>query len=114
MNIKERKKVYVAWVNTDLTEGKGHQVPLAVCELEATAIRLGTHQDVQGTDATVMEDWAFTMPDSPYRWYIPGRVIQASVEDKKVQELRDAKRIVIAKLREAGITEEELKLISNL
>jgi len=31
--------VYVAMTNTDLTEGRGWQIPLAVCEAESTAIR---------------------------------------------------------------------------
>ena len=37
----DSKKVWIAWGNTDLTEGKGAAYPKHICELEATAIRLG-------------------------------------------------------------------------
>lgn len=36
----EKRTVYVAYTNTDCTEGRGRDVPIAVCSAEATALRL--------------------------------------------------------------------------
>ena len=40
IEIQESKTVFIAWTNTDLTEGRGVQIPLAVCESQTTAKRL--------------------------------------------------------------------------
>ena len=50
---REKRTVWVAYTNTDCNEGRGHDVPIAVCAAEATALRLARKQYVQGTDARV-------------------------------------------------------------
>jgi hypothetical protein len=52
---KGRMDCWVVWVNEDLTEGRGAQKVLAVCEKEATARRLARGADTQGADGRVME-----------------------------------------------------------
>jgi hypothetical protein len=46
----EKRTVWVAYTNTDCTEGRGYDVPIAVCAAEATAVRLARKQYVQGSD----------------------------------------------------------------
>ena len=58
MKIEDSKKVWVAWSNTDLTEGRGKPIPKAVCEEESTAVRLGKKGDVQGSDCYISESIA--------------------------------------------------------
>lgn len=111
--IKETKQVFVAWTNTDLTEGKGQQVPLVVCELESTAKRMGVRQNVQGCDCDVMADFAFRL-EGCYGWYIPGRITAPTAGDISAQKLMDSKRVVIEKMRAAGISEEEIKTVASL
>jgi hypothetical protein len=41
---------HVVWCNSDLTEGRGYEFPMFVCESQVTALRLGRKRGVQGTD----------------------------------------------------------------
>ena len=112
-HIVETKKVFVAWTNTDLTEGKGHQIPLVVCEQESTAKRIGERQNVQGCNCDVIGDFAFRIEGS-YVWYVPGRIFPPTKDDESAQKLVDSKRLVIEKMRAAGISEEEIKTVASL
>lgn len=47
------RTVWVAYTNTDLSEGRGVDVPIAYCAIEATAKRLALRQYVQGHDGPV-------------------------------------------------------------
>ena len=49
----QERTLYVAYTNTDLSEGRGRDVPIAVCELEVTAKRLAACRYAQGTDGPV-------------------------------------------------------------
>lgn len=53
MSISNKKTVWVAYTNTDCTEGRGYDIPIAVCELEVTARRLARGRHVQGSDGPV-------------------------------------------------------------
>lgn len=55
---KDTMEVYVAWVNSDLTEGRGYQRPLYVSESKAAVTRLGKGKSTQGCDAEVTQEVA--------------------------------------------------------
>lgn len=110
MEIQETKTVWVAWTNTDLTEGRGFVVPKAVCELETTAIRVGRRGSVMGSDCHVSEALAVKIKN---QWYVPGIIIPAKKADKALQKEADAKREVIAKAKAAGLTDDDIKILVN-
>jgi len=70
--------VFVAWVNTDLTEGRGAQIPLCICESKATAIRLGRAKDAQGTNASITKEIAIHING---KWHAPARIVSPSSKD---------------------------------
>lgn len=105
MKITNSKDVYVAWTNTDLTEGRGRQIPLAVCKVMATAIRLGHKGSVMGTDCDITKEKAFEIDG---KWVGPTRILPSTLEDDKVQVVANAKSEAIAKAKSLGMTEEEI------
>lgn len=110
MKIEDSRKVWVAWTNTDLTEGRGAEYPKAVCEEKATAIRLGKGGSVQGSSCKTTEEIAVRING---KWLVPGRILRPTREDKMLQEKIDAKTKAIEKAQAAGLTEEDIKALSN-
>lgn len=111
MSELKTKPVFVVWTNSDLTEGRGHQIPISVCEHEATAIRLSKRQGVQGTDATVQECEAVWHQGG---WAAPVRIIPPSKEDIALQNHIDAGKAILAKARAAGLTDDEIKQLKAI
>ena len=111
MTNKTEKGVWVVWTNTYLTEGRGQRYPLAVCELKATAIRLGKGKYVQGSDCPVSEVNALHWNDM---WYVPGRIIRPTTEDEKKQKQNDLQKKAEAKALELGLTTEEIMYIKKI
>ena len=108
-----KKLFYVAYSNSDLTEGRGYDIPIAVCELEATAIRRAHKQYVQGTNGPVR---SFDAIELDSRWYLPIQVtdvIKPSEEDKKVQKRLDEKRSAIERAKISGLTEADINILIN-
>lgn len=104
----ETRIVWVAYTNTDCTEGRGHDVPIAVCAAEATALRLARRQYVQGSDGPVRK---MELVKIDGIWYAPGAaitVIEPTREDVAAQVAIDAKREAIAKAKAAGLTDADL------
>lgn len=110
MEIEKILKVWVAWTNTDLTEGKGFRVPKAVCKEKATAIRLGKKGSVQGCDCSITQEIAVLLVNG--QWLIPGEIIYPSKKDKLEQEKIDKKTAALKKAKDAGLTEEDIEAIS--
>jgi hypothetical protein len=116
MNETQKKTVYIAWTNTDLTEGRGVEYPLAVCALQATAHRLGRGKYVQGTDCRVtMEEVTLR----GFHWTGPVLLVQPSEADEAIeradQERHKAKQLIEAakeKARAAGLTEDEINALT--
>lgn len=96
---------YVAWTNTDLTEGRGSSFPLAVCQKEATALRLGKGQYVQGCDCDVTK---VELVEHDGRWYGPIRLVYPTVEDNAAQARLDKKHAATEKAKAAGLTDAEI------
>ena len=106
--MSETKTVWVAYTNTDCTEGRGHDVPIAVCAAEATAIRLARKQYVQGSDGPVR---SMELVNIDGKWYAPSAaidIVSPSREDVAAQAAIDAKREAVAKAKAAGLTDADL------
>lgn len=106
MEIEETKTVYVAWTNSDLTEGRGFMYPLAICETEATAIRRGSGGYVQGANCPVTAETAVKLHR---QWLVPGRIEPATDGDKRLQERIDLRNAAFEKARAAGLTDADIE-----
>jgi len=115
---------YIVWTNTDLTEGRGSEYPLAICETLSTAKRLAKGKYVMGTDCTVTESTIYrikTDHDGYYRWFGPIQLIDPSKEDidnediiKKQKDKEERLNTIIEKVRESMcLTDEEIKVLQN-
>lgn len=112
--MKENQTVWVAYTNTDCTEGRGMDVPIAVCAAEATAIRLARKRYVQGFDGPVRK---MELVKIDGKWFAPYDaivVIEPTREDIADQGMIDAKRNVMAKAKSAGLTDEELAALAGI
>lgn len=110
----ETKTVWVAYTNTDLTEGRGRQVPLHICEMKVTAERLGKNGYVMGTQCPV-EPMELVKLEG--KWYAPRaaiEVIQPSAADIAAQQLLDAREAVLAKAKAAGLSDEDIKTLRSM
>jgi hypothetical protein len=112
MKITESKKVWVAWTNTDCTEGRGSVVPKYVCMTKATAIRLGRRGSVQGCDCEVTEEIAVKINGGC--WLVPGRIEYPTVDDDKVQKRLEERELLIQKMRKLGVTGEDIERLKLL
>ena len=104
----EKKTVWVAYTNTDCTEGLGHDVPIAVCAAEATATRLARKKYVQGSDGPVR---TMELLKIDGKWYAPSaaiNLVEPSKEDVAAQAAIDAKREAMDKAKKAGLTDADL------
>ncbi len=111
----ETRKVWIVRTNDDLTEGRGRQYIKAVCELEATAIRLAKNGYVQGSDCPIDEAELFYIDNM----YLEIRdVNRGTDEDRKAEvalaarRTRDARREdLLERLRGLGLDDEEISLL---
>ena len=102
---EKSRQSWVVWVNSDLTEGRGHMVPKVICAIEATALRLAKKAGVQGGDAPVQEAPLFWHDGS---WYGPVYLLGSSKEDDLYQEKLDQYRKAVDKARATGLTLEDI------
>lgn len=109
--IQMAKTVYVVFANSDLTEGRGMQMPVAVCLLEATARRLAKKRDVMGADATVVTMSAFKINEV---WFIPGDPYSPTPEDERMEPRIVAFRNALARAQAAGLSQDEIKALGIL
>ena len=114
---------YVVWTNTDLTEGRGSEYPLAICETLSTAMRLAKGKYVMGSDCRVNEVTLYRTKLSErgfYHWFGPVRIIEPSKEDleketflKEQKEKEEARKAILEKARALGLTDEEIKVLQE-
>lgn len=111
--VDEVKTVYVAHTNSDLTEGRGYDIPFAVCELETTAKRLAHKKYVQGSNGPVT---AVNLVKINERWYMPTfavEIVKPTPEDIALQKQLDVKREIFIKAKAAGLSDEDLRILCN-
>ena len=106
----ETKICAVVYTNTDLTEGRGYQFPIAVCETVATARRLAKKAYVMGSDAPVEEREVIRHNGE---WYGPVRVVQPTAEDMIVQAAFTKQLSALEKAKAAGLTDEDINALRN-
>lgn len=104
----ETKNVWVAWTNSDLTEGRGYDYPLGVFELEATAIRRGKGRYVQGAPCPITKEIAIGFEG---KWYVPGEIGLPTPEDRQKDEKMKQRNLVKEKAVNVGLTEEDIQLL---
>ena len=108
IQVDEAKDVWVAWTNTDLTEGRGYEYPLHIAETMETAQRLGAKGYVMGSPCRVTRSKAFRMGG---QWFVPGRIESESKADAAKREAREAREAVLERARAAGLSEDDLELL---
>lgn len=94
----EKRTVWVAYTNTDCSEGRGLDVSIAMCFAEATALRLARKQYVQGSDGPVRTKEVVQIDGKWYELSGEVNVIEPSREDVTAQAAIDAKREAMAKV----------------
>jgi len=109
--------VFVVWTNDDLTEGRGREYPMAVCELEATANRLAKGSYVMGSDARITKEVAYYIND---RWYFIGTFTPATPEDRienvKILEMEKKKlkaADALEKAKRLGLSDDDIFALKN-
>lgn len=108
---EETRVVWVAYTNTDCTEGRGSDVPIAVCRMEVTAKRIAKGRYVQGSDGSVRK---LELRRIDGKWYAPShalQVIEPTKEDEAAQAALDRKNEVVKRAIAAGLTDEDLKAL---
>ncbi len=104
----ETKPVWVAWTNTNLTDGYGESYPLCVGESPEVCERLGIKGGVQGSRCHVTKESAVKVNG---KWLIPGRIILEEKVDTTKRKIREAKEKAIEEAKALGLSEEQIKAI---
>lgn len=100
----EKRRCWVVYVNTYLTEGRGREVPWHVCKIEATARRLAKGAGVQGSDARVEEMGLLTVDGVPYG---PVTLAPPTAGD----EAEDEDGEFVRRLTKSGVDARDIKRI---
>lgn len=112
------EKAFVVWTNTDLTEGRGTEYPLAFCKLMATAKRLAKGRYVMGTDCRITEEEVFVKDHVHYGRIVFDPFTPEDVHEEKLIELeKENKRKfdeIMAKAKALGLTDEEIEHIRSI
>ena len=103
--------MFVVYTNTDLTEGRGYQYPIAWCESRATAVRLAHKKGVMGSDAEVREVFGVRSNGVNYG---PVRMEIPNDDDKAKDAATKARREAIEKAKQAGLSDEDLAAIMGV
>lgn len=109
-NKELQTEIFIVWTNTDLTEGRGYQIPIAHCEKEATAKRLAKKKGVMGSDASVKP---YTSIKHDGMWVAPFYMESSTPEDDVQQKKIDAYNEAIEKARAAGLSDSDLEALKG-
>lgn len=105
----ETKKLYTAYTNSDLENGQGNEIPMAICVLESAAIRMGKSRYVRGKNCPVRE---VELLEVDGNWYVPLDAVP--VEPVNEYDLREEQKCqLMRKLKSLGLTDEELNILMN-
>lgn len=105
----EERDAWAVYTNEDLTEGRGRNFPLHICEIEATAVRLSRKAGVQGCDADVYQ--VKLLRKKGGAWYGPIVLKGSKREDDEAQRAIDARRAIEAKAIAAGMSQDDLRIL---
>jgi hypothetical protein len=115
----KKSTVYVAFINSDLTEGRGISIPLAVCQTKTTAVRLGKGKNVQGSNAVVKPiDLIEITEKGNAKWYAPVKeclnIVTPSKQDLALEKERIKREKITQRAKELGLTEDEIKILKGI
>jgi hypothetical protein len=102
----------VGWgvfVNSDLTEGRGFETILAVCKLEATAMRVAKRANVQGSDGVIRKVRLFWHDGKVHG---PIELTMPTSGDEAAQKMLDRRRSALEKAEALGLSTEDLDVLS--
>ena len=102
--------VWVVWTNTDLTEGRGRQIPLVSCKVKATADRCSKNKGVMGSDATVKKGKAINYKGN---FYIMGSIQNPTDNDMAAELKRQEKERALSKAKSLGLSDKEIKSLTT-
>ena len=102
-------KLYVVFTNTDLTEGRGIQVPVAWSRNKYTAQRLAKGQGVMGSNAEVKSVDTYDVLGVEYIPLACVHVKYPSKQDEDLQKQEEERNNTIAKMKALGVTDEMLQ-----
>lgn len=99
---------WIAWSNTDTTEGRGDRVPIAASFSYAAIRRVGSGRSVQG--ATDITEEMVIRGQANYRrdWYAPVRMIEPTKEEKEFDERRLKRLAAIDRAKELGLSDADI------
>lgn len=106
------RDVWVVHESLDKTEGRGGERVRAVCELRPTAERISTGLGTQGAPGRIESARALRIALAS-ETYAPASILPATPEDRAAQAGRDLADRARAKMREAGLTDAEIKAIAD-
>ena len=112
--MKEPRLLYVVMTNTDLTEGRGRQYPIAYSFNDFTARRLASKKGVMGSDANIDAVMTSIIDDVEM---IPISMINIErPTDKDISDAvkRDEKATLIEKAKQLGLSEDEIKKLTSM
>lgn len=107
------EQLWVVYVNTDLTEGRGSDAATWTCLSEATALRLAKGAGVQGSDATVGAVEVARINGLPYVPWNGVRIERPTPVDEFTQKRLDARRAAVAKAKQAGLTDADIRALGE-
>lgn len=104
------KRVWIAWTNSDTTEGRGQAYPYCISESRATAIRVGDRAGVMGSDCDVR---LFDSPLIDGKWLVPGFFTNPTMDDQS-QDLKYHKfQEAVLKAKASGLDDETIKTLTK-
>jgi hypothetical protein len=106
--VSEKQEIYVVWTNTDLTEGRGKQIPIAYSVSMRCALRLAKGKGVMGSDADVR---SFTADLRNGYVCAPVQLVEPTKKDIDLDDNDARRQSAIDKALQLGVSEDELKLI---
>jgi hypothetical protein len=110
LNGVEKTYLFAAVSNTDLTEGKGFNIMLAACTLEATARRYAQGKGVMGGNANVNKIAAYKINGA---WHFAGQIISPTAADMNAQKIIDARNQAHDKAYKLGLTPEDIAALKS-
>lgn len=108
----KNQELWVVYVNSDTTEGRGFNYIKFYCELESTALRLCKGQDVQGTDGTVRKE---SFPVINNQIYVPLlKIEKPRYPDEAEQEKLNKIKIISEKAKKLGLSDTDIKILKGI
>lgn len=101
--------MWVVWTNTDLTEGRGRQIPIAWHESQTDAINSAHKKGVMGSDASVKES---PLVKRGAQIYGPVNFQRTTSEGRKGDAARQTKAAIVQKMLDAGLTPDEIQTVT--